>query len=86
MSIEVPPAPSHESAPSRHGTPSPRFSHEEAPEGQSERTSRQPRMLLAVSCLLSSCGILLLICAIAVICVPDSALSRTITLVCEALF
>lgn len=85
MSIEVPPAPSHESAQAGHGTPLP-FSHEEAPEGQSERTSRQPRMLLAVSCLLSSCGILLLICAIAVICVPDSALSHTITLVCEALF
>ena len=85
MSIEVPPAPSHESAQAVMARLS-RFSQEEAPEGQSERTSRQPRMLLAVSCLLSSCGILLLICAIAVICVPDSALSHTITLVCEALF
>lgn len=85
MSIEVPPAPSHESAQVVMARLS-RFSHEEAPEGQSERTSRQPRMLLAVSCLLSSCGILLLICAIAVICVPDSALSRTISLACEALF
>lgn len=85
MSIEVPPAPSHESAQAVMARLS-RFSREEAPERQSEHVLRQPRMLLIVSCLLSSCGILLLICAIAVICVPDSALSRTITLACEALF
>lgn len=85
MSIEVPPAPSHESAQAVMARLS-RFSREEAPERQSERAQRQPRMLLVVSCLLSSCGILLLVCAIAVICVPDSTLSRAIALVCEALF
>ena len=85
MSIEVPPAPSYESAQAVMARLS-RSSREEVPERQSEHALRQPRMLLIVSCLLSSCGILLLICAIAVICVPDSALSRTITLACEALF
>lgn len=85
MSIKVPPAPSHESAQTVMARLS-QFSRDGASERQSECALRQPRMLLAVSCLLSSCGILLLVCAIAVICVPDSALSRTITLVCEALF
>lgn len=85
MSIEVPPAPSHESAQAVMARLS-RFSREEALERQDECAQRQPRMLLVVSCLLSSCGILLLVCAIAVICVPDSTLSRAIALVCEALF
>lgn len=85
MSIVVPPAPSHESAPVVMARLA-RLSQTESPEEKGERAAVQPRVLLVVSCVLSSCGIFLLICAIAIMCVPDAAFSRAVFLVCETLF
>lgn len=84
MSIVVPPAPSHESASAVMARLA-RFSRDEVPEETDDRAVRYPRLLLVVSCLLSACGIFLLICAIAVMCVPDAALSQLVFLVCETL-
>lgn len=84
MSIVVPPAPSHESAPDVMEQLA-RFSRDEVPEDRSACEARHPRVLLVTACLLSACGIVLLICAIAVTCAPHAALSQVVFLLCETL-
>lgn len=42
-----------------------------------------PSVILGVSCALSASGIVLLICAIAVVCLPQSALSQLLMLALE---
>ena len=85
MSVVIPPAPSHEDASAVMARLA-RLSCDESCEEKGERAVRQPRVLLIVSCILSICGIFLLICAIAVMCAPDAALSQVVFLVCEMLF
>lgn len=85
MSIVVPPAPSHENA-SAVMERLDRFS-QGAPSGEKDgRPPRQSRVLLVASCLLCTCGIFLLICTLAIMCVPDAPLSHAVSLVCESLF
>lgn len=85
MSIVVPPAPSHESASAVMARLA-RLSQGGPSEEKGEQAARRPRMLLVMSCLLCACGIFLLICAIAVICTPDTAFSQAVFLACESLF
>lgn len=85
MSIVIPPAPSHEDAPAVMARLA-RLSRDEPCEEKDGCVVRQPHVLLIVSCILSTCGIFLLICAIAVICSPDAAVSQVVFLVCEMLF
>lgn len=85
MSVVIPPAPSHEDASAVMARLA-RLSRDMSCEEKDDDAVRQPRVLLIVSCILSTCGIFLLICAIAVICAPDAALSQVVFLVCEMLF
>lgn len=85
MSIVIPPAPSHENA-SAVMARLDRLSRDESPEEKDAHMARQPRALLITSCALSAGGIFLLICAIAVICTPDTAFSQAVFLACESLF
>lgn len=85
MSIVVPPAPSHENVPTVMERLN-RLSQDASSGEQDGRPMRQSRRLLIASCLLCTCGMFLLICALAVMCAPDAPLSRGVFLVCETLF
>lgn len=82
MSIVVPPAPSHESASAVMARLA-RLSQGGPSEEKGEQPARRPRMLLVMSCLLCACGIFLLICTLAVMCMPDTPLSQVVFLICE---
>ena len=77
MSIVVPPAPSHESASAVMARLA-RLSQG----GPSEEKGEQAG---ASACLLCACGIFLLICTLAVMCMPDTPLSQVVFLICETL-
>lgn len=84
MGIEVPPAPSHETAADIMERLS-RFADNEPKDEEASSRPRMSRALPLASCVLSALGSLLLACSIAISCAPESAVSQAVLAVCTLL-
>lgn len=84
MSIVVPPASSHEAA-SEALKRLERYAQDDAVDESSGTHPIHPRGLLVAACLLSAIGSFLLVCAIAISCAPQSAISQAALSVCSLL-
>lgn len=85
MSITVPPMPSQDAAAPVFAQLA-EFSRGATSQAPSRPASRKPRILLGASIILSSIGILMLVCVVAVLCAPQSSLSQLVVLASSALF
>lgn len=85
MSIDIPPAPTHDAAPDVMARLA-ALSGGDGKQIEERLPAGHPRILPAAACVLSLLGILMLLATLVVIDAPDSPLSSIIRSACDAVF